>query len=194
MKRESIGTISVLALFIAGILLLTLKGRARIVRYGKTFVGQTELRGNSGFTSSQLEKMMANMGWKSGDAWCVYLAKLIWYDMAPPLIKPLVKKLVSGNSQDTFKKLSEDSSGAFRVTMIPHPGDMVIWQYYDNGKPQWRGHAGIVTAVHVNNFETVEGNTNISGGSEGYIVGEKIRGYDFDKTQGLRLKGFITFA
>ena len=79
-----------LGIFIAGMVLVTLKGRQRIIRFGQTFVGQQELSGNSGFRSEKLQELMAQVGWKRGDAWCVYLAKMLWYNMAPRSIRPLI--------------------------------------------------------------------------------------------------------
>jgi hypothetical protein len=72
---------------------------------------------------------------------------------------------------------------------------MVIWQTYKNGVGQGSGHAGIVTKVNINNFQTVEGNTSaISGTNEGIEVAERVREYNFDANNGLRLKGFVRFA
>ncbi|BCS53130.1 peptidoglycan-binding protein [Geobacter sp. SVR] len=39
-------------------------------------------------------------------------------------------------------------------------------------------HAGLVTAVHNDTFESIEGNTNDAGDREGYEVCRRIRGYD----------------
>jgi hypothetical protein len=38
-------------------------------------------------------------------------------------------------------------------------------------------HTGLVIAFHDNVFETIEGNTNDSGGREGYEVCKRTRGY-----------------
>ena len=39
-------------------------------------------------------------------------------------------------------------------------------------------HTGLVTAVHEDTFETVEGNTNDAGDREGYEVCRRVRGYE----------------
>lgn len=44
--------------------------------------------------------------------------------------------------------------------LSPVPGCVVIWQYYDKrGKPTAAGHCGIVTRVHPDGFDSIEGNT-----------------------------------
>ena len=175
-------------------ILLTLKGRQRIVRFGKTFLGQEELTGNSGFRSETLERLMRQVGWDKGDAWCVYFAKMVWYDMVPRAYRPVILKAISGNSQQAYKNAQKDTTGILKVTKYPGKGDIAIWQYFNQGIGQWKGHAAIVTGVRSEKFSTIEGNTNVSGDREGYIVAEKERGYDFRKDNGLRLKGFITFT
>jgi hypothetical protein len=119
---------------------------------------------------------------------------MVWYNMAPRAYRPIILSKVSGNSQQTLKNLSEDKSGIFKVSKFPKKGSMVIWQYFQDGRGQWKGHAGIVTRIEPKCFYTIEGNTNISGGSEGYIVGEKERKYDFTNNNGLRLRSFISFS
>ena len=185
----------ILAVALAGIaLLVVMPGRRRIITFAKTLVGQEELAGNIGFKSRKLQELMEEVGWKRGDQWCVYFAKMIWYNMAPERLKPLVLKLVSGNSQQAYKNILEDKTGAFIVSKYPRRGDMVIWQYYDNGSPTWKGHAGIVQDVKSDVFDTIEGNTNVAGSRTGFIVAEKERGYDFTRQNGLRLKGFLRMA
>jgi len=181
-------------LTVAAAILLTLKGRQRIVSFGKSFIGQQELTDNSGFKSETLERLMREVGWNKGDAWCVYFAKMVWYDMVPRAYRPVILKAISGNSQQAYKNAKNDTTGILKVTKYPKKGDIAIWQHVDNGVTSWRGHAGVVTKVNTGSFLTIEGNTNTSGGSEGYVVAEKQRGYDFTKNNGLRLKGFITFA
>lgn len=170
----------------------SLRGRARIKAFAKAMVGQKEVTGNMGFQSAEFENMMKEVGWKEGDQWCVFFAKLTWWQKAPAFLKPKIKSAISGSSQTTWENVSKDP--AFVTSKIPKPGDMVIWQSYKNGVPQWTGHAGIVEKVGFNDFKTIEGNTNDAGGREGYIVAQKDRTFNFDTNNGLRLKGFIRFA
>jgi len=185
---------TLLGLGAVGAVLVTLKGRQRVVTFGKTFLGQQELTGNSGFRSETLERLMSQVGWNKGDAWCVYFAKMVWYDMVPRAYRPIILKKISGNSQQAYKNAQEDTTGVLKVSKYPKKGDIVIWQYFKGGVGQWKGHAGIVQKIGANSFFTIEGNTNDVGGREGYTVAEKERGYDFKKNDGLRLKGFISFA
>ena len=184
---SSVGVIAVLIAF------LSYNKRRKIIAVSKAFIGQQEQSGNSGFQSAEMERLMKEVGWREGDAWCVYFAKLMWYMEAPNWLKPKIKTAISGSSQQTLKNVSNDP--AFVVSRIPKVGDIAIWQTYKNGYGQATGHAGIVKRVGVNDFKTIEGNTSTtSGTNEGIVVAEKIRGYDFEKTNGLRLKGFVRFA
>lgn len=178
-------------LFGAGIL-FSIRNRARIVRFSKSLVGQTELAGNMGFSNEEFEELMREVGWGVGDSWCVYFAKVVWYNMAPEWLKAKILKRVSGSSLQTWENLKDDPS--FIVSAIPRPGDMAIWRRYENGSATWNGHAGIVQRLGVGNFTTIEGNTGDGLGNEGYIVGEKVRSLDFKAKNGLRLLGFIRFA
>jgi len=166
--------------------------RRKILAVSKAFIGQQEVSGNMGFKNAEMERLMREVGWKPGDAWCVYFAKLTWYNKAPEWLKPKIKSAISGSSQQTLKNVSSDPS--FVVSRLPRVGDMVIWQTYKNGVGQSTGRAGIVEKVHINNFETIEGNSNSTGSSEGIEVTEKTRDYNFSTNNGLRLKGFVRFA
>ena len=171
----------------------SLRGRRKMIAFSKALVGQREIAGNLGFQSDEFEQLMKEVGWKTGDAWCVYFAKLIFYQKAPEFLKRKVIDTFSGSSQTTWQRLTRDP--AFITTKVPKPGDAVFWQTYTNGAGQWSGHAGIVTKVSLGGFETVEGNTNlVSGSNEGYIVAEKTRSYTWETNNGLRLKGFARFA
>jgi len=176
----------------AASIILTIRKQQRIKAFAKALVGQKETEGNSGFSSALLEKQMKEVGWQEGDQWCVYFAKLVWYQKAPDWLKPKIKKDISGSSQYTWDAVSKDPT--YKVSKTPKVGDMVIWQSYNNGSPLWSGHAGIVTKVGINSFQTVEGNTNAGGSREGYTVAEKVRTYNYDANNGLRLKGFVRFA
>lgn len=173
-------------------LLFAIRGKRRIVKFSENLVGQTEIAGNAGFTNQQFQQLMEEVGWKPGDAWCVYFAKLSWYNMAPAFLRPKILEKVSGSSHQTWENLKKDPS--FEISTVPKPGDMAIWKLYRNGEPQSSGHAGIVTRLGYGNFTTIEGNTNPQGGNEGYIVAEKTRPIDYQNKNGLRLLGFIRFA
>lgn len=177
---------------VAGIVFFSVRRQLKIKAFAKALVGQKELSGNSGFESKLLEQQMKEVGWKEGDQWCVYFAKLVWYQKAPDWLKPKIKSSVSGSSQTFWETAQKDP--AFKTDRIPKVGDMVIWQSYKNSEPLWSGHAGIVTKVGITGFNTVEGNTSTANEREGYIVDEKQRTYNYDTNNGLRLKGFVRMA
>ncbi len=184
--------VGVAAVFIGIGIILTIRNRRKIVRFSEVLVGQTEVAGNAGFTNEEFQNLMKEVGWDAGDPWCVYFAKLVWYNMAPDWLKKKILAKVSGSSLQTWENLKNDPN--FKISTIPQPGDMAIWRYYQNGSATWNGHAGIVKSLGYGNFTTIEGNTNDAGGNEGYIVAEKTRPLDFSTKNGLRLVGFIRFA
>ncbi len=173
-------------------LLFAVRGRRKIVKFSESLVGQTEIAGNAGFTNEEFQNLMREVGWQPGDAWCVFFVKCIWYNMAPDFLKDKIQRKVTGSTFTTWENLKNDPS--FQVVDVPKPGDMVIWQDYSGGEPTSGGHAGIVKYLGIGNFTTVEGNTNTTGGSEGYEVAEKTRSFDYDKNNGLRLIGFLRIA
>jgi len=182
---------------VAGVLLglgiiFSIRNRRKIVKFSEIFIGQTEVGDNLGFTSKRFEELMKEVGWKPGDAWCVYFAKLVWYNMAPEFLKQKILKKVSGNVFTTWDNLKNDEN--FKISTIPQQGDMAVWRLYRNGEPQSGGHVGIVKKLGFGNFTTIEGNTDDSGLGRGYIVAEKTRNIDFTNKNGLRLMGFIRFA
>jgi hypothetical protein len=174
-------------------LLFAIRGRKRIVKFSENLEGQTEIAGNAGFNNEEFQALMQEVGWQPGDAWCVFFVKCVWYNMAPSFLKDKILSRVTGSTISTWDNLQNDSS--FKIVDVPGPGDMVIWREYLGGYPTSNGHAGIVKYLGYKNFTTVEGNTSgTSGGSEGYIVAEKTRTFDYNKDNGLRLIGFIRIA
>jgi len=184
--------LGIAGLFVGLGLLFAIRNRRKTVKFSQSLVGQTEIAGNAGFTNERFQQLMQQVGWRAGDAWCVYFVKLLWYNMAPAFLKPVILKKVSGSSVQTWQSLQDDPS--FEISKVPRPGDMAVWRIYKDGQPTSNGHAGLVTMLGYGNFTTIEGNTSSSGGSEGYIVAEKTRNIDFTTTNGLRLMGFIRFA
>lgn len=190
--KKNWGLIGAAGLVLGLGIFFSLRGRRKMISLSKALVGQREIAGNLGFESKEFESLIKQVGWKVGDAWCVYFVKLVYYQKAPEFLKRKVLSVLTGSSQQTWKNILSDR--AFVTSKVPRPGDIVIWQTYKNGEAQWSGHAGVVTRVKLGSFETVEGNTNTTGGSEGYIVAEKDRGYTWETNNGLRLKGFARFA
>lgn len=161
----------------------------------KKHIGQEEIRGNKGFKDKEFEKRMKVVGWESGQAWCAYFCELMWRQAYRPFIKVYDKKLAklfSASAVQTFDRF--DESDRWVTNREPVIGAVVIWQHFDDGMPDWRGHAGIAIS-YLNDkgtFYSIEGNTNKSGGREGYVVVKKRHNIsELEKENGLVLKGFI---
>jgi len=166
--------------------------RETIVKTANSFIGQEEIRGNLGFKDDQFEEMMKAVGWRKKQAWCAYFAELVWklgFVHHPDSNKEL-DKLFSASAVQTWKNFSNSS---WLANQTPQEGAVAIWQTYRQGNPHWTGHVAIVTGIaSINRFITVEGNTNPSGGREGYTVAQKNRNLSSVNTEsGLRLLGFI---
>ena len=166
-----------------------------IVKQALKYVGERELKGNSGFENEVFWMKMEAVGFDPGEAWCALFTELIWreaYGQYNSLHDHELEKLFSDSAVQTFNNFRKTTG--WRTSKEPDAGDIVIWQMYKDGEAHWSGHAGIVTKVLNKDFDTVEGNTNASGGREGVEVAIKRRIIDFDKNQdthGLVLKGFI---
>lgn len=73
----------------------------------------------------------------------------------------------------------------------PEYGALMIMQTFKRGKPQSTGHMGIVESWGTS-ILTLDGNTNDTGGREGYIVARKSRPLSLKlKPDGLSIIGFI---
>jgi hypothetical protein len=173
-------------------LLFSIRGRKKIVLFSESLVGQTEVGDNAGFTNEEFQALMEQVGWDPGDPWCVFFVKCMWYNMAPAFLKAKILNKISGSSIQTWQAVQGDSS--FVLPDVPKSGDIAIWRYYEDGIAQNNGHAGIVKYLGFGNFTTVEGNTNTDGSSEGYVVAEKTRTFNYNNDNGLRLVGFIRIA
>ena len=162
----------------------------KIALTANSLVGQTEVKGNLGFTDAQFQIMMESVGWKRGEAWCAYFAELVWklVNVHTPNINNELDKLFSGSTVQTWKNFLDSP---WINSDTPVVGAVAIWQKHKNGEPQWSGHAGIVVELEENKFQSVEGNTNDKGGREGYIVAKRGRTYNRTTNNGLRLLGFI---
>jgi len=153
-----------------------------IVLSAISYVGFKETPNNSGFQVASFEKSMREVGWHKYDSWCVYFCKLCWYQsIKNDTVRNLAMKLITGNSQNTLANFQKDISGYFIVSDTAIVGSIVIWQHYNNGKPEWSGHAGLVDSAFKNrryNFHDIEGNTNNNGSSNGNIVLPKYHVYN----------------
>jgi len=165
----------------------------RIVRYAKKFIGEEEFSGNKGFQDEEFNQLMRDYGdFRDGQAWCMSFAKLIWIKKFGKKYEDDLNLIITPSTQTSWANFEKDTSGNFEISKKPSSGAIVIWQNYVNGVGNWTGHAGIVQRSNSESFETIEGNTNDDDGSrEGYEVAERTRKYNWNTTNGLRLKGFI---
>jgi hypothetical protein len=186
--------VSVTATIVVGTVLY-FRRKQRIVRYAKKFIGEEEISGNMGFVNDDFQSMMEKYGdFREGNQWCMSFAKMIWMQKFGKKYKDDLDNLMTPSTQTTWQNFANDTSGKFKESDKPSKGAIVIWQYYNNGVAEWKGHAGIVQNFTDKDFDTIEGNTNAEGGREGIEVAQKTRPYNWDVTQGLRLKGFISIA
>jgi hypothetical protein len=156
------------------------------------FLGQEEIRGNMGFKDERFQELMEIVSWQKKQAWCIYFTELVWrlaYSNQNSLIADTIEELFSGSAIETLNNFKK--SRLFNITNRAKVGSIAVWQRYYNDQPHWSGHGGIVVKAMCNHFHSIEGNTNDDGDREGYEVALKIRRYDFNVKNGLRLKGFI---
>lgn len=146
----------------------------KIIQIARSYIGQTEVLGNKGFTDPGLLSKMKIAGWQPGYAWCALLAEIIWKESigdADPLF-PVLDHLFSASSLSTYYNFAH--SAQFTVSQIPIPAALIIWKHGTDPK-KWEGHTGIVTTIDGTGFNSVEGNTSGTDPNirEGYIVAEK---------------------
>lgn len=154
-----------------------------IVEIAKSYLGKKEIPGNKGFVDKDFDKKMRGVGFYTGAPWCGFFAKLVLTEAGSSAVDSVTSSAVL-----SMKRADKDG----RWHEKPIEGAVVIYRSFKNGKPQSTGHIGIVTKVHENGFDTVEGNTTEYGGREGIVVAERLnRSYKWDTTDGLRLMGFI---
>jgi hypothetical protein len=161
----------------------------KAVNIAKRYIGQSEVYDNQGFNDPNFLKEMVSVDWKKGQAWCMYFVRLVYTKAFPQLAS--LHSLINPNSQVTWQNFSNDKTGKFKILYNPQPGDIVIYQFYQNGKATATGHSGIVTSVSKDSFTTIEGNTSLAGSNQGKFVAEKKRQYIYATKDGLAVKGFI---
>ena len=163
----------------------------KIAETALSYIGQMEKPGNSGFVDLEFEKQMKSVGFYKSAPWCGFFCRLVWMEAGQSLEAMHGKRkrtIVTSSAVKSMKAASDCN----RWSDKPIPGAISVWRNFKDGVPQSTGHMGIVVSVDVDSFETVEGNTNASGGREGNTVARKTRSYSWYRKDGLRLMGFIT--
>lgn len=162
----------------------------KIIDKADDFVGINEKYGNKGFEDPSFEDAMRKAGWRTGQAWCMYFARMIWMNHMPSYIWSEAKALLSGSTQISYNKVRDSKVKHVFITDKPRVGFIAIWQ---SKADTTLGHAGIVYKLNQDGtMQTIEGNTNRLDSREGEGVYEKNRDLvGIGNT--LRLRGFIGF-
>jgi len=180
--------IFLLSAVVAASALVFLSWRRRSANVVAKFIGISEIGNNQGFSNAVFQKMMKDVGWTSGESWCMYLLKAV-YLAAYPKKAAAIARVLNPSTQQSWKNAKANPELFIvldKPTDKPHVGDIVIWQSTKNAA---LGHSGIVKHVP---GTTVEGNTSLQGVREGQGVFEMQRKLVPGTTEGtLKLLGFL---
>jgi hypothetical protein len=157
----------------------------------KNFRGQMErvVKGgkNVGFVDASFQTMMKAVGWKGGEAWCMYFCKLVYMQFFS-FDREFLAKNFSGSTGATLQSVINlnargDKRYIFIKSNTPQIGDIICLQ----------GHVGLVQEViSPTVVKTIEGNTNLKGVREGEGVTENTRTLIVGKSSfGQMFKGYI---
>jgi hypothetical protein len=157
----------------------------------KSFRGQLEkvVKGgkNVGFVDTSFQTMMKAVGWKSGEAWCMYYCKLVYMQFFS-FDREFLAKNFNGSTGGTLQNIINlnargDKRYIFLNTNTPQIGDIICLQ----------GHVGLVQEViSPTVVKTIEGNSNLKGVREGEGVVENTRTLIVGKPSfGQMFKGYI---
>jgi hypothetical protein len=163
----------------------------------KGFKGQLEkvVRGskNVGFVDASFQAMMKSVGWRGGEAWCMYFCKLVYMQFFS-FDREFISKNFNGSSQGTPNNIiALNKRGDKRYVFIeensPQIGDIFCLV---NKANRGFGHVGIVTEVIDNTtVKTIEGNTSLKGVREGEGVFELKRTLVVGKGSSQITRGYI---
>lgn len=164
-----------------------------IVNTAKSYIGQREKPGNTGFVDPEFEKSMISFGFKPGYSWCALFGEKVWmeaYNNYNKNISIALTSIFSVGAIDTLNRFKKSNLFIFTTTQ-PIPGALVFWQKYKDGVAGWQGHVGIFLQMSNGKMITIDGNTNNKGSRDGDGVYQKEREIDLYNNNGLRLVGFI---
>lgn len=167
----------------------------KVIEIARACVGQREVGNNESFADPDFQKRMKRAGWYSGAPWCGYFCRMVYEEAGMEIANvPAGDKkatlYVTGSSVQTMRRADR----ADNWHAEPVPGAIAVWRYFKGGQPTDRGHMAIVTEVYpkgTDHFQTVEGNTNNDGSREGKVVAQRTRKFEWRRTDGLRLMGFV---
>lgn len=123
-----------------------------LISIAESFIGITEKGGDN--KGPEVEKFQkAVNGIASREAWCMCFVQ--YCVMATETkFKTDSKIFASEHCMTVWNNTDKELKFQF-----PKAGDIVIWQYWKDGKPTSSGHTGIVTLVSGDIMDTIEGNT-----------------------------------
>ena len=167
-----------------------------ILKFANSYVGQEEIKGNLGFKNPWFHKLMIGVGFQRTHPWCAYFTELCWKEGYKTNtkndieIQNILGKLFSASVMQTRNNFIKNGKVyGFELSKFPSPGALIIYQSATNKS---FGHIGVVEKIFGEAIHTIEGNTDINGSREGFIVAKKIRRLDFTvRNKGLNLIGFI---
>ena len=73
---------SIFVLSIVGLSLINYR-KKKVARLSLLFKGIEEVGNDAGFSNKVFEQMMRDVGWKDGEAWCSYFAKVVYLYSLP---------------------------------------------------------------------------------------------------------------
>ena len=125
-----------------------------------SFVGVREKGGNNqAFGDKELQKMMYNVGWRPGYAWCAFFVRAILDECG-------IQNTITGWSPSAYNRKDVIyTDGRFYKSF--RDGDVLVATYtYSNFKKsryKGIGHTGIVDRIGEHSIRAIEGNTNEQG-------------------------------
>jgi hypothetical protein len=141
-----------------------------IVNEARKWLHVREIGANHGFNDKIFEAQIKLVGWKVGEPWCAYFAKLVWlnvYKKTPHYV--ILEKVLSGSVLATWRNAK--ASPIIHTGEKPVVGGIVCW-----GTGNGKGHEGIHIEIRDDfNTVTIEGNTSRAGVREGDKIMEKRR-------------------
>lgn len=165
-----------------------------VIDIAKSYIGVTEEGGdNKGHQVEIFQKAVDNQA--SRESWCMGFVQYCLMEAE--------KKFKKDSELENINKVIFVSEHCLEVwnktdkkykSSIPKIGDVVIWNFYVNGKQTTSGHAGIVTGVSADgkSVSTIEGNTGPGGKIErnGDGVYNKVR--SVTGSASMKVVGFIS--
>lgn len=177
------------ALIVGAFLLIS--WRRRVANAAAEFIDQQEIGTNQGFADKAFQKMLSEVGWSSGESWCMYFVKAVYLGAFPKRADK-INSILNPSTQRSWKN-AINNPDVFKVITDgkPQKGDIVIWQ---STKNQALGHSGIVLSKgkDENKYYVVEGNSDLGGSRDGDGVVKAYRTLVPGTVQGtLKVLGFL---